>query len=600
MKKKRLNQLLFFIILSSGFFGLGNFCLASDDYDDLAISEIMYDPEGTNTGHSDWIELHNNSAHDIAIKKTNFGIIDETKLVLGKDGIHYTTCHQIKNDFTMKPGEYVILADNDSDFKTDFPAVTAQVIDTTLDLSYLGDSIHLSSDKCATFFEEVTYESSWGANDNGMTLEKITLAGDNFASNWQESYVRSGTPGKESSKKPAPKIYPDKIYINDLLPNPSSDENKNEYIELFNNSAAEIDLEGWVLKDKTTSKYTFSKGQKIAPNSYLAIYSSDYPFALNNSGSEEVSLLNPDGKIISSVAYSETAKEDYSYSFDGEKWKWTSILTPGKENEFLDFSGNIKITALSPNPKGVDSKNEWIQIKNGTKKEINLKGWSIATGWKKMYNHPIRKDFKIKPGKSKKLTRKICAFTLNNAKDKIELRDPLGKTVQTIKYNRKKEKILDDEVYQIKGKKWNWDKSASPVSAKNTTATETTAPASPPSAVIPAPAISEEELKANEEERQIEENSGKSTPKENSDDDETKTDEEFSKMKVPKNLALNNSLPKFSKPEGRVLGAYDIRETNTQYFFTPPIEQKHWARNLIDNFWQEINFGINKVLLRFF
>ena len=115
----------------------------------------------------------------------------------------------------------------------------------------------------------------------------------------------------------------------------------------------------------------------------------------------------------------------------------------------------IRIKRIMPNPKGLD-KNEWIEIENKSKKKVNLEGWSIATGKDKLINHPIRKDFRIKKGKTKKLTKEICAFTLGNEKTKIELRDPSGKVVQKIKYDRKKNKIADDEIYEKNDDGWQW------------------------------------------------------------------------------------------------------------------------------------------------
>jgi hypothetical protein len=108
----------------------------------------------------------------------------------------------------------------------------------------------------------------------------------------------------------------------------------------------------------------------------------------------------------------------------------------------------VRVASFSPNPKGVDTKHEWIILQNKSKKKVNLQGWSVAMGWDSLVNHPIREDFILKPGKSKKLTQKICAFSLNNTKTKIELRDPSGKVVQKIKYDRTKNKIEEDETYQ--------------------------------------------------------------------------------------------------------------------------------------------------------
>ena len=116
----------------------------------------------------------------------------------------------------------------------------------------------------------------------------------------------------------------------------------------------------------------------------------------------------------------------------------------------------LKITSLSANPKGRDSENEWLELSNNTKKKIDLKGWSVATGWKNLYNHPITESFVMKAGETKKLTRKDCAFTLGNKQAKIELRYPNGKVADKIKYDRRNDSISEDELYQKDGSDWQW------------------------------------------------------------------------------------------------------------------------------------------------
>ena len=142
-----------------------------------------------------------------------------------------------------------------------------------------------------------------------------------------------------------------------------------------------------------------------------------------------------------------------------------SLKITGKgEDAFYNFivkvkkykAPKIRITSLSPNPSGRDSNNEWIKIKNKSHHKVNLKNWSIATGWNKLYNHPIRKDLKIKAGKTKKLKRSICAFALANSKTKIEFRLPDGKVVQKIKYNHGEKTIAENELYQKIKSTWKW------------------------------------------------------------------------------------------------------------------------------------------------
>ena len=117
---------------------------------------------------------------------------------------------------------------------------------------------------------------------------------------------------------------------------------------------------------------------------------------------------------------------------------------------------DIELVAILPNPEGPDADGEWIEIKNNGKKKVNLENWSLATGSSKLYNHPINEEVVVKGGKSKKIYRDVCSFSLGNKKGKVELRYPDGERVDRVKYE--KDKIEENEVYQkIKGT-WVWSK----------------------------------------------------------------------------------------------------------------------------------------------
>ncbi|MFZ2299576.1 MAG: lamin tail domain-containing protein [Candidatus Moraniibacteriota bacterium] len=120
----------------------------------------------------------------------------------------------------------------------------------------------------------------------------------------------------------------------------------------------------------------------------------------------------------------------------------------------------VRITSLMPNPAGNDTDNEWIIIENRGKKEVNLKGFGIATGWKNLSNHPIREDFLIKPKKEAKLTRATSLFTLPNQKGKIELRAPDGKVLQKIKYELEKSVAENVAYRKKKGERWSVEATA--------------------------------------------------------------------------------------------------------------------------------------------
>lgn len=142
----------------------------------------------------------------------------------------------------------------------------------------------------------------------------------------------------------------------------------------------------------------------------------------------------------------------------------------------------IKIIGINANPKGKDSLWETITLENNSKKKIDLSNWSVATGWENLYNHPVNKKFILKSGETKELTRKDCAFALNNKQSKIELRRPDGSVASKVKYSQK-EGIQEDETYEKTQAGWEWKNA--PVNIENNNAEIQSEPVNNSENIIP-------------------------------------------------------------------------------------------------------------------
>jgi len=170
-------------------------------------------------------------------------------------------------------------------------------------------------------------------------------------------------------------------------------------------------------------------------------------------------------------------KEETTHTYEKNgTYQVTLTTSDGSDDVVETFHVNIesfpkaqvRITALVPNPHGTDSENEWIIIENRGKKEVDLKGFSIATGSTsdKIVNHPVREKFVIPPKSERKLARTVALFTLPNKKGKIELRAPDGEVIQKIKY-KSEVSLKEDLVYRKeKGKTWQWEASSGTEDAK--------------------------------------------------------------------------------------------------------------------------------------
>jgi len=461
----RIRKILFAFILLTvflvGFCFFINLAFAADS--DLIITEIMYDPNGTDTG-KEWVELYSKGADDIKIKSgscsTNcWRFIDQFK-----DGLPNSSHrHTFSEDEIIKPTEFLIFATDKDTFRQNYPDYTGKLIKSSFSLLNEGSALALSSDGGTTYFSKTDYEKSWGGSGNGKTLEKIDFEKAPEKSNWQESFVLGGTPGEKSSEK---KTYSKKLKISELLPNPSNTEEDDEFIEIFNGDDKEIDLTGWVLEDKAGNTYILGK-VPLQSGKYLAVYRKDFGFALNNTSEEMVILKDPNGDEVDKVSYEESAKEDYSYSLDNDKFSWTSTPTPGKENvitgpeknqaENLSTAEKVYLNEIFPNPKGDESSGEFIEVVNKEDVAVDLYKWTIRdaskTGKYVFNDHSV-----INPNEYLIIYRPQFKIALNNSAESVYLYNPAGKLTSSVSYVKAPENVS----YNFDGIDWHWSKFLTP------------------------------------------------------------------------------------------------------------------------------------------
>ncbi|MCX6764010.1 MAG: lamin tail domain-containing protein [Candidatus Moranbacteria bacterium] len=631
------------------------------DEKDLIITEVMYNPDGTDD-KNEWIEIYNSGESEINIEKSLLGFIE-------KEGAF---CHEFSDNLKLGSKEFAIIADDLDTFKINHGSFSGIALDSSFELPNSNSTIKISFDKCKTWKTEAKYESIWGGNGNNTSLEKINLTTSDIKENWQQSYKLGGTPGAENSTPPPPKTYSNKIRINEVLPNPKGTDSDLEWIEFYNYGDTKEDLDGWRLKDRNGTEHTLKQSDEInleiISHGYVWFNPNKFSVPLHNSGTESIGLIDPNGNLISSVSYiGSDAKENISYNFDGASWRWSRFLTAGSANIFntlpeiksdvenkiyvntyaefsakgsdadndtlkytwnfgdghksylkktthkyeetgkytatLTVSDNsedviktfsidvqefpeqkVKIVRVMPNPKGKDSDLEFIEVQNKSKKKINLKNWSVATGTKNLYNHPITKDLIIKAGKILKITRTDSKFTLPNKKGKVELRYPDGQVASKIKYSKWGAGIADDETYEKTAGGWEW-------TAPAVTEIKTEENTTPETETIPEPEI----IIPSVEDIEIPENILEEEDKNIQSYRETKRENRIALISFGTTI---NTPQAFFESQGKVLGASTVKETSDYFQFTPPgIPEEHYAVKFLRNFSFNINSWLNKILL---
>lgn len=121
------------------------------------------------------------------------------------------------------------------------------------------------------------------------------------------------------------------VIINEFFPNPSSENDTTEWIELYNTGPDTVDLGGWKLDDIDggTSPYEIASGSSIAALSFLVFEKATTDIALNNSG-DSVRLLNAQEGIVDSYSYSSTAQDVSIGRTINGGGSWVTCTSPTK------------------------------------------------------------------------------------------------------------------------------------------------------------------------------------------------------------------------------------------------------------------------------
>lgn len=158
------------------------------------------------------------------------------------------------------------------------------------------------------------------------------------------------------------------VVLNEIYPNPvggdAGTRPRGEWVELYNNSGSDVDVNGWVIEDAASHHFTITQynsdndlnlatGESIVPaHGWLTTYFEGSVF-LNNTTDETVILRDGlGGNLIDSHSYSAPAPEGKSYARipDGVGVWVDPVPTPGRANAntTADLTPTIKIWQQDP------------------------------------------------------------------------------------------------------------------------------------------------------------------------------------------------------------------------------------------------------------
>ncbi len=343
--------------------------------------------------------------------------------------------------------------------------------------------------------------------DSQCQLEETSSSGNGSS---QTAGGQNNAYGQATSSKsyqpPQPVYTLGDVVINELVSDPADGET--EWVELYNTTAQEIDLTGWVLVDGSGAQTELSGRLGTAGKErFLAV---ENPAGYLDNQGDLIALRDNNNFLIDKVCYGQwddgllsdnapAAADPLSLArrLDGyntfnnkNDFRLTTTPTKGASNVIslnsgehinysdYDYSSQIVISEVFPNPTGADKTNEFIELYNAGQKAVDLSGWRLcdrAGTCFQLASQGIsmpRSQYLIQPGQYLAFYRPLTKIALNNSGDEIELLAPAAiGAQQTIKYGP----APVGQSYSLFGSRWAWSKTPTPA-AKNFLPAENTPP----------------------------------------------------------------------------------------------------------------------------
>ncbi len=335
-----------------------------------------------------------------------------------------------------------------------------------------------------------------------------------------------------ASPRPAAQPYPAGVFLNEFMPQPVSDWNDDgaanqgdQYIELYNANAFDVDLSGWMLDDVANDgspPYALPTGTVLRGQRHLLLFAAETGIDLaDGDEGDELRLLTPDGAQVERTSYAGTMADGaYSKTSDGGG-AWTTAYppSPGAANQPLapptatptptgtatftpsptptntptptPISPIVSLNEFMPNPDadwngdGItgDGNDEYIELYNPNNYAVDIGGWKVddVSGGSAPYTIPAGTT--LSAHSFLPLWSRDTNIALNNSGgDWVRLLRPDGTEVESHSYTA----APADGAYSKTadgGSQWTTTYPPSPGASNQpaaSTATPTSTPTSPP------------------------------------------------------------------------------------------------------------------------
>jgi hypothetical protein len=275
-------------------------CVPSQYYD-IIVSELMY---GNRQGELDL----DNALEFVEFKNVGSLPIDMSNWVLSGFG------YQFDAGTVLLPGAFYTLARVPAKFEEFYGVRASNTRIVVSQLANSGEQLVLRSgpqpldplleDSLDVLFMEYSDDVPWPvmADDRGFSLvprDASRTFDHSDPARWRASSRRNGSPTVDDPPLTVPEIV-----INEVLTNPSPSDLVGDFVELYNPTAAAVNLSHWVITDQLadTTKFIFPPSTIIEAYDYLVLNESQLGFGLSSLG-DDIYLLSRDARDFTGYSH---------------------------------------------------------------------------------------------------------------------------------------------------------------------------------------------------------------------------------------------------------------------------------------------------------
>lgn len=290
----------------------------------IAITEMMFNTDSQNNG-GDWIELKNNTNADIELSQWKI-----------KDANHFNTFEFPEGSILPAQGTWVVASDLNA-FTSQYPEVVSVTGPLNFALSNAADAVQVIRPTGEVYIsytytdeDEIDLLCSDGCGYSRQHEPLVT----NYNSSFWKLGCLNGTPGQYTT------TCADLPFVDEINYNASDNDNSEDWIEIVNPTATDLNISNWKLRDGNDNTYTLpagtnlAAGQRLVLASNLSAFQQVYPEITNAMGStgiafsnngDGVKLYNANNTLVYAIQYSDEAPWPYEADGLGKTLEFTGI-----------------------------------------------------------------------------------------------------------------------------------------------------------------------------------------------------------------------------------------------------------------------------------